>query len=117
MISYLGIDISKKSFDATLRVSDKPASKKFSNDKCGFKDLIIWLDKQNIKDIHACLEATGFYGEALAEFLFKKRLSVSIVNPACIKHYAQSRLKRALSSNILTFTLPLQSLDTSYISV
>jgi transposase len=100
MNTYLGIDISKKFFDVTLLISDKPVSKKFSNNDRGFKDLVIWLDKQSINDLHACLEATGFYGEALAEFLFERKYSVSIVNPLCIKHYAQSRLKRHKTDKI-----------------
>ena len=100
MNTYLGIDISKKFFDATLLISNKSVIKKFSNDDHGFKDLIIWLDKHHTKDVHACLEATGFYGETLAEFLFERKYSVSIINPACIKHYAQSRLKRHKTDKI-----------------
>jgi transposase len=100
MSIYLGVDISKKCFDTTVLISDKSVSKKFSNDNHGFKDLILWLDKHNIKDVHTCLEATGFYGEALAKFLFQRKYSVSIINPACIKHYAQRRLKRHKTDKI-----------------
>lgn len=45
--------------------------------------------------MHACLEATGTYGEALATHLHDSGHTVSIVNPAAIKAYAQSRLSRA----------------------
>jgi len=100
MNTYLGVDISKKTFDITLLISDKSISKKFSNDVKGFKDLLSWLKKQNVSEPHACLEATGFYSEALAEFLFDREYAVSVINPVCIKHYAQSRLKRHKTDKI-----------------
>jgi transposase len=40
------------------------------------------------------LEATGSYGDAVAEFLFEKDHFVSIVNPMRIKGYAQTNLQR-----------------------
>jgi transposase len=30
---------------------------------------MLWLEKQGIKKVHACLEATGNYGEDLAIYL------------------------------------------------
>jgi transposase len=44
--------------------------------------------------LHACLEATGCYGEALALFLHQQGVRVSVVNPARIKAFAQSELLR-----------------------
>ena len=41
-----------------------------------------------------CLEATGRYGEGLAEYFFEAGHQVSMVNPARIKKYAESQLKR-----------------------
>jgi transposase len=35
----------------------------------GFETLMLWLEKQGIKKVHACLEATGNYGEDLAIYL------------------------------------------------
>jgi len=40
------------------------------------------------------LEATGRYGEAVAEWLYEQGHTVSIVNPACIKAFGQSKLSR-----------------------
>ena len=45
--------------------------------------------------VHACLEATGAYGELLATTLVDAGHQVSILNPAIIHHYAKSRLSRA----------------------
>ena len=44
--------------------------------------------------MHACLEATGPYGDGLAETLADAGLVVSVVNPAIIEAYARSCLTR-----------------------
>ena len=59
---FLGIDISKSSFDTSLLLPDnKIKTKKFSNNRAGFKLLEDWLKACNvcIENIHACMEATG----------------------------------------------------------
>ena len=40
------------------------------------------------------MEATGKYGEKLASFLYALKYKVSVVNPACIKAFANSNLSR-----------------------
>jgi len=94
--SPLGIDISKLKFDACL-VSDagQLRHKVFPNTGVGFAQLSAWLSKHKVERAHACLEATGAYGEALATYLHEAGHAVSVVNPAMIKAYAQSRLSRA----------------------
>jgi transposase len=47
-----------------------------------------------VKALHACLEATGYYGDDVAQFLHEAGYRVSVVNPARIKGYADSRLSR-----------------------
>jgi transposase len=47
-----------------------------------------------VERVHACLEATGEYGAALALSLDEAGHRVSIVNPARIAAYAKSRLAR-----------------------
>ena len=92
--SYLGIDISKEHFDVALLRDEKYFMAKFDNSKTGFKKLFSWLKKQKAKQCPACLEATGRYGEALAESLYEKGHAISVVNPAAIKKYAESRMRR-----------------------
>lgn len=41
-----------------------------------------------------CLESTGPYGEALAEYLVEHQVKVSMINPVQIKHYAKTILSR-----------------------
>jgi transposase len=91
----LGIDISKAKFDAAVLLADnKVKTKKFDNKTNGFSALIEWLDKLGIQDFHACMEATGSFGQALATYLYGAGYQVSVVNPAQIKGFAQSVLAR-----------------------
>lgn len=90
----LGIDIAKAKFDVALLREGKLRHKVFPNSAPGFKALSAWLAKQQAPRVHACLEATGAYGEALACYLADAGHTVSLVNPARIKAYAMSELAR-----------------------
>lgn len=99
--SIIGIDISKLKLDlCLLRENDKLKHKVFPNSACGFLQLSAWLQKQKVERVHACLEATGTYGEALALYLFEAGHTVSIINPAIIKAYAQSHLSRTKTDKV-----------------
>src|SRR5436190_15385620 len=95
-ITIVGIDISKAKFDvAVLLANDKVKTKKFDNKIKGFENLIAWLRKLELTDaFHFCMEATGNYGEALSIYLYDASHTVSVVNPAQIKAFGQSRLVR-----------------------
>jgi len=93
-LDFLGIDIAKKTFDVALLRNDKFRNKKFPNNLEGFKQLDSWLAKQGTIRVHACLEATGSYSEALAVHLHQAGHTVSLVNPARIKAFGQSELQR-----------------------
>jgi transposase len=94
--SPLGLDISKLKFDACLvRANGKLRHRAFPNSPAGFAQLSVWLEKHGAGQVHACLEATGAYGDGLATYLHDAGHLVSVVNPAVIKAYAESRLSRA----------------------
>jgi transposase len=93
-MDILGIDIAKRTFNVALLRDNKLRHRKFANNPEGFKQLDGWLTKHGITQVHACLEATGTYGEALAEHLYKAGQVVSVINPARIKAFAQSELQR-----------------------
>lgn len=94
-LSPLGIDISKAKFDvALLRDDGKLRHKVFPNTTAGYKQLSAWLTRHRAQLVHACLEATGAYSEALAVYLHEAGHRVSIVNPAVIKAFAQTELSR-----------------------
>ena len=63
----LGIDIAKLKFNVCLiNTKGKLKHKVLPNTTTGFEQLLDWLSKQGIERIHACLEATGTYGESLS---------------------------------------------------
>jgi transposase len=99
-LAVLGIDISKRTFDIWLIHNGKDKRKKFDNNGDGFKQLSEFLDNNNVVKVHACMEATGRYYEALAQYLFKEKQLVSVVNPFKIKGYAISELQRSKTDEI-----------------
>ena len=90
----LGIDIAKLKFDVALIKDDKFKTKLFPNNANGFVALLEWLQKHQVQSLHACMEATSTYGNALATYLFEKGFTVSVANPAQIKYFAQAQLTR-----------------------
>ena len=90
----LGIDIAKEKYDVRIEVKGRSKKKQFENTPSGHAGLLVWLKQLGIEQVHACMEATGTYGEALAEYLYKAGHRVSVVNPARIKGHAQSQMKR-----------------------
>lgn len=96
----LGIDVSKRTFDVALLSNNKFKHRKFQNTRAGHTALLAWLEQRNAGDVHVCMEATGIYGEALAEWLYDHGLSVSVVNPARIKGFAQSEQLRTKTDRV-----------------
>ncbi|MGI8836993.1 MAG: IS110 family transposase [Pyrinomonadaceae bacterium] len=97
----LGIDIAKVKFNVCLlQLTGKLKHKVFSNNAAGFAQLHEWLEKQLVQQVHACLEATGTYGEALSHFLHQQGHTVSVINPAAIKAFAASRLSRTKTDRV-----------------
>jgi transposase len=97
----LGIDIAKLKFNVCLiNQSGKLKHKVFSNTAAGFDQLKAWLSKLGIQRVHACLEATGTYGEALSLLLHQLGHTVSVINPAAVKAFAGSRLSRTKTDRV-----------------
>lgn len=95
MSAILGIDIGKDQLVVVLLRREQAAEQAaFENSRAGFKTLQRFLKKRRVKTLHACMEATGRYYEALADFLDAAGWTVSVVNPARIKAYADSQLSR-----------------------
>ena len=99
-VSVLGVDISKQKFDCALLVEGKIKHKTCRNSAEGFEALTLWLERQRVGKVHACLEATGNYGEDLGIYLYEAGHIVSIVNPARIKGFAQSEMMRTKTDKL-----------------
>lgn len=93
-IHIIGVDIAKHKFDIALIVNGKFKNKVFDNNPAGFKALTDWLALHHVTHVHASMEATGIYWEALATYLADMGHAVSVVNPAQISAYAKSVLQR-----------------------
>lgn len=90
--NYIGIDISKLSFDVAFRSkNDKYVHFKFTNDNEGFKDFVKLINM----DFDICvMEASGPYYLKLASYLFNSRISVCVINPLVIRRFSQMRMSR-----------------------
>jgi transposase len=94
-MDILGIDLAKLTFDATLlTAAGTQHYQAFSNTPEGFQALDAWLREYGVSQLHACMEATNIYWEALATWLHAQGHTVSVVNPARIKGYAMARMQR-----------------------
>src|SRR3954453_13527171 len=94
-MDVLGIDLAKLTFDATLLIeSGEQHYQSFPNTSEGFSQLQTWLAQYRVTQLHACMEATNIYYEALASWLDAQGHTVSVVNPARIKGYAQATMQR-----------------------
>ena len=94
-MDVLGIDLAKLTFDATLLTDDgEQHYQSFPNTPEGFIQLQAWLTQYGVTQLHACMEATNIYYEALATWLHAQGHIVSVVNPARIKGYTQATMQR-----------------------
>lgn len=98
----LGIDVSKAKLDCALRLANgKLRHKVLANSRDGFEALRAWLGHQGVEQFHVCMEATGIYWEAVAEFLVGiEGCTVSVVNPAQIKAFGASRMVRTKTDKV-----------------
>jgi transposase len=90
---FVGIDVSKKTLDASIFVAgeviDKFPHVQVRNDRQGFKDLLKWAKDQGVKAKDALfgLEFTGYYSDALEQFLTGKQASYTMLPTTVVKHY------------------------------
>ena len=101
MEAILGIDIAKATFVVALLTPEgRLRRKSCANTPAGYAGLAGWLTRQHVTHVHATLEATGPYGEALATWLHEAGHVVSVVNPAVIHAYARTQLTRSKTDRI-----------------
>lgn len=93
-MNTIGLDISQKTIDATLKKSDGSAYHiKISNDSEGFQKLKAWIKTNRVRKTVIGMEATGIYYEAAADAL-SETYTVYVINPLKIKNYAESQFSR-----------------------
>lgn len=90
---FIGIDVSKKTLDASIFVAGEVINRfphiQVRNEKQGFKELLRWTKTQgvNTKDTLFGLEFTGYYSDALEQFLTGKKLCYAMLPTTVVKHY------------------------------
>ena len=82
-----GIDISKDVFDCYGSVQ---GHLQFNNTETGFKNFQAILSKDSL----VVMEATGYYHYRFAQFLYHKKVYVSVVNPLSVKRFIQMKLAK-----------------------
>jgi transposase len=100
MMDILGIDVSKAQLSLALLQGDSIARKAVNNSSSGIKQLLAWLRNRKARNLHACLEATGTYGELVAEHLHDAGFTVSVVNPIQIKAFGRSAMVRTKTDGV-----------------
>jgi transposase len=87
--STIGIDVSKDALDVH-RMADG-ASRRFSNDKAGFKALLAFLDSSRTNaETRVVFEPTGPYHRALERVLAKADVALVKVNPRQARRFAEA---------------------------
>jgi transposase len=95
-LKKIGVDVSKKKLDIALNET------KFitiDNNEKAFQELLKDIPMP-LKDVHFIMEATGGYEGKLANFLLKKNIAVSIINPKRVRDYAKAMGKLAKNDRI-----------------
>jgi transposase len=82
-----GVDISKDVFDV---VCCDESHHQFANTPKGFSSFLKIVPLGSL----VVMEATGFYHYRLAQFLYKKGVIVSVVNPLSVKRFIQMKLAK-----------------------
>jgi len=91
VVFYLGVDVSKKNLDCMLldSTTGKLKSKSLPNTNAGFEQLVEWLSEKKAPNAHVVMEPTGVYHEPAALALTDAGLTLSLVNPAQLRQFAQ----------------------------
>lgn len=105
MKAALGIDVSKGTLDACLVHQDEKRNARFKNSEEGFSELLKWIASAKYELLHVCMESTGCYGDAVADYLWRRGYTVSVVNPRLIKNHAASQLLRSKTDKIDAFAI------------
>lgn len=91
---YLGIDIAKASLQGCLLKADGAIQAQLPNNAKGQRALHAWLKKPGGVAVWVALEASGSYGDDRCDYRYAQGYRLSVINPARIKAYGASQLKR-----------------------
>lgn len=100
-LHFIGIDVAKAKLDVDiLRPDGRHRCKKFDNTLSGHEALVRWLRGHDVNRAHVCMESTSTYMEDAAAHLSDAGYTVSIINPALSKAFAQSEGLRSKTDKV-----------------
>ncbi|MBR4308371.1 MAG: IS110 family transposase [Oscillospiraceae bacterium] len=94
---YIGIDVASEKHDCCFLTDDKQVllAFTFSNSAEGFRTFYEALTEHTTPENRKIgLEATGIYGNNLQEFMRRKRVEFSTINPLLLKHSTKATTLR-----------------------
>lgn len=94
-MTWIGIDIAKRSFTASTPSGESPRT--FTMDLDGWRAFREWIPEA---DIRVCLEATGPYWLQLAEWLGHAAVPYAVVNARKVRRFAQASEQRSKTDPI-----------------
>ncbi|HEX4201638.1 MAG TPA: IS110 family transposase [Chthoniobacterales bacterium] len=101
---FMGIDVAKATLDFCLLSKNATLlwSGRLANESQAIGEFLAQLKNRGYKlaQIHFCCESTGVYGQRLVEALQKTALALSVLNPAQVKFFALSVLRRTKNDKV-----------------
>ena len=94
--TFVGIDISKSSFDVCIldQIKIKPVHFKFNMDSDDFSEFSLNLSEYDKQKVLIVMESTGSYHYTLLSFLLSHDFHVSLVNPQLVNNFIRSETLR-----------------------
>lgn len=92
----IGVDVSKQMLDVAIGGSDGVFQ--YGNETNGFNKLLKLAKKQNAKLV--VFEASGEYEREIVRHLSQRKISVAVVNPGQVRHFAKGMGQKAKSDRI-----------------
>jgi len=86
----VGIDVAKATLDVVVHLAEQRSHRVFANTAAGCAALHCWLAALPAQQVRICLEATGSYSDALADYLYTHGYLLSVLNPAVLVAYRKS---------------------------
>src|SRR5260221_560673 len=101
---FMGIDVAKATLDFCLLSKNATLlwRGQLQNEAQAIGQFLAQLQARGYKlaQIHFCCEATGVYGQRLVEVLDQSALALSLLNPAQVKFFAISVLRRTKNDKV-----------------
>lgn len=94
--TFVGIDISKSSFDVCILDQNKimPVYFKFNMNSDDFSEFSLKLSEYDKQNVLIVMESTGSYHYTLLSFLLSRDFHISVVNPQLINNFIGSETLR-----------------------